>query len=170
MGNIKESLLNGMQGIAFGLVEGIIFVLGLSLGISALNSSPLMVFVIALTGGIADAFANSVGFFVSEEVESEQGIAKHSKKEVFTAALLVFIATILFIFITITPYLFVSIGSARIASMAIGLLLLFGFGAYHATQSKESRLFEGLKFAFYGLLASIICYFIGSQLPGLFLA
>jgi hypothetical protein len=164
-----EKLFKGMQGIAFGLIEGIIFILGLSLGISALQTNPLIVFVIGLTGGIADAFANATGFLVSEEVESEQKIANHTKKEVFFAAAFVFLFTIIAVVLTLVPYLFFGINEAMTASMIIGLGLLFIFGAFHATQSKENMFIEGIKFAFYGFIASIICFAIGSMLPGLIL-
>jgi len=164
-----ERISKGMQGIAFGLIEGIIMILGLSLGVSGLSNSALFVFVVGFTGAIADAFANFSGLWVSEEIESEHKISSHSKEEILFAAVLAFFSTLVSAVIPIIPYLFLDIPSARIYSVIIGLILLFAFGVFHATKSHENGLIEGTKFALLGLFTSIICFYIGSVLPGLIL-
>lgn len=157
-----------MQGVAFGVIDGIIMTLGITLGVSALNASKILILVAALSAGIADGLANSAGFFVSEEVESEHKIVKHLKKEILLSSLLCGPATFAAVMFPIAPYLFLSVSIARLVSIAVSLSLLFIFGVYHAKISRENPIWEGLKFAAIGAFAGAICFGIGKVIPLLF--
>jgi len=165
---IKKKIKRSMQGVAFGIIEGIIMIFGLTLGISALNVSKVLILITGLTAGIADGLANSAGFFVSEEVEAEHKIVKHSKKQILFSSSLCGLATFLAVMFPILPYLFLSIGVARLISIVVSLSLLFMFGIYHAKISKENPVREGLKFATIGAVAGAICFGIGKVIPLLF--
>jgi len=45
-----------------------------------------MILVSGLSIAIAGGLANSGGFFISEEVESEHGISKYTKKEIYCSS------------------------------------------------------------------------------------
>jgi len=165
---IRKKVKRSMQGLAFGIIEGIIMIFGITLGISALDASKILILVAGLTAGIADAFANSAGFFVSEEVEAEHKIGSHSKKEILFSTLLCGLATFIAAIFPALPYLFLSIGAGRLVSIVVSLSLLFMFGVYHAKISGENPIREGLKFAIIGAVAGVICFGIGKAVPLLF--
>jgi len=151
----------GIQGAVFGIVDGIIAILGTTFAISALSQNPTLILASGLAVGISNGIANSAGFFLSEEVETEHGIANHTKREIFQAACFCFVASILVVFVSLSPYFFVGFSTARILSLLIGLAILFSLGAYHATISRESKIKEGLKFLLIGFIAALLCFGLG---------
>ena len=161
MSGLLTELRDTMHGAAFGLVDGVITVLGLTLGISALNPDRIVILVAGLSVGIADGIANSVGFFVSEEVETEQRISSHTKKAIYYSSAPCFGATLIAVLLPMIPYIFTSITMARISSIVIGLSLLFVFGMIHARFSHESPVKEGLKLVAIGAITVAICFGVG---------
>jgi len=151
----------GVQGAVFGIVDGIIAMLGTTFAISALNQNPTLILISGLAVGLSNGIANAAGFFLSEEVETEHGIADHSKREIFRAAIFCFIAGILVVLASLSPYFFISFSAARIISLIVGLVILFSLGVYHATISRESKIKEGLKFMLIGFVAALICFGLG---------
>ncbi len=151
----------GVQGAVFGIVDGIIAMLGTTFAISALSQDTILILISGLAVGISNGIANAAGFFLSEEVETEHGIANHSKREIFQAALFCFASSILVVFASLSPYFFVNFFTARVLSLLIGLVILFSLGVYHATISRESKIKEGLKFMLIGFVAALICFGLG---------
>lgn len=151
----------GIQGAAFGIVDGIIAMLGTTFAISVFSENPLLVLVTGIAVGFSNGIANAAGFFISEEVESQHGISGHTPKEIYKAALFCFVGSVGVVILALFPYLFFSFGLARILSLLIGALILFLLGVYHATISKESRIGEGLKFFFISVIAALLCYGLG---------
>ena len=136
----------GIQGTAFGIVDGIIAMLGTTFAISVFSEKPLLVLVTGIAVGLSNGIANAAGFFISEEIEAQHGIAEHTKKEIYQAALACFIGSVAAVILALLPYFFFSFNLARISSLVIGALILFFLGIYHATISNESKVGEGLKF------------------------
>jgi hypothetical protein len=63
-----------IEAISFGLTDGIICFLGIIVGVAAATRNPTLVIVATISGGIADALGNSVGFFVSQSTERAKKI------------------------------------------------------------------------------------------------
>jgi hypothetical protein len=63
----EESYL--LEGIAFGLADGLIMCLGLIIGVAEATSSTNLVIITGIIGGFANAFGNSIGFFMSQSAE-----------------------------------------------------------------------------------------------------
>ena len=69
----------GMEGVAFGLTDGIICFLGIIIGVAEATQNVRLVVIAGIVSGIADALGNSIGFFVSQS--TERGVQIHHKKE-----------------------------------------------------------------------------------------
>lgn len=59
----------GLEGASFGLADGIICFLGIILGVAEATKDVKLVIISGIVGGIADAFGNSFGFFISQRTE-----------------------------------------------------------------------------------------------------
>ncbi|MCW4019635.1 MAG: VIT1/CCC1 transporter family protein, partial [Candidatus Bathyarchaeota archaeon] len=59
----------GVEGLAFGLADGIICFLGIIIGVAEATQDVRMVMISGIVGGIADALGNSFGFFISQSTE-----------------------------------------------------------------------------------------------------
>ena len=55
-----------LEGIAFGLADGLIMCLGLIIGVAEVTSNTRLVIITGIIGGFANAFGNSIGFFMSQ--------------------------------------------------------------------------------------------------------
>jgi uncharacterized membrane protein len=99
--------MKGFQGLVFGIVDGLIAVIGTTFAISALEQKSFYILISGLAVALSNGIANSVGFYLSEEVESEQKIANHTRKEIFKAGFLCFFRSHFFLFfITFTIFVF----------------------------------------------------------------
>jgi len=166
------------QGAAFGMMDGVILIVGLLIGVSEATANSKMVIVSGLVGGIANAFGNSIGFYTSESAERGEQIRfhkergqkledgyVHSHEEVLASSALSFFATILALIFPIAPFFFIAdIGTAMIACVAISGIMLFALGAYIAKLNEECWWKSGLKYALLGFAGAAIAYFIGDFL------
>jgi len=166
-----------MEGIAFGLADGIICFLGLTIGVAEATSDPTLVIISGIIGGIANAFGNSIGFFISQSTErgvqihetKEHGVKTriHSKKEVFMSGILTFLATILALAVMISPFLFFNISTAIVVTFSFGMILAFILGSYVGKLSRENPYKTGLKYVVLGIIGAVISFLIGDFLKHL---
>lgn len=164
----------GVEGLAFGLADGIICFLGIIIGVAEATQDVRMVMISGIVGGIADALGNSFGFFISQSTErgvqihevEEHGenVRIHSTREVWMSAALSFMATIVALVILLVPFAFFSGLSATISTFLIGTVAMFVLGRYVGKMSGESPLKTGLKFAALGIAGGTIAYLIGDTL------
>ncbi|PIO06226.1 hypothetical protein COT29_02045 [Candidatus Micrarchaeota archaeon CG08_land_8_20_14_0_20_59_11] len=163
------------QGAAFGMMDGIILIVGLLIGVSEATASHKIVIVSGLVGGIANAFGNSIGFYTSESAERGEQIKfhkargkkiedgyVHTHEEMLASSALSFIATIIALIFPIAPFFFFAdIGTAMIACVAVSAVMLFCLGTYIAKLNDECWWKSGLKYALLGFAGAVIAYFIG---------
>lgn len=173
--HVKE-VLPGFQGIAFGLMDGLITMLGIIMGISTATQSSKMVIIAGIVGGVANGFANSIGLYASELAERGQQIQDkkrgfethvHTMSEIVIASVLAFIACIFALVIPITPFFFINISSSIALAFALSLTLLFLLGYEVGRISDEDGVQSGTKYAFAGLFGAVVCFFIGEVLRGM---
>jgi VIT1/CCC1 family predicted Fe2+/Mn2+ transporter len=147
---------DGFQGISFGIMDGIITVLGVMMGLSATSNSRI-VFIGILAAGIADAFANAAGFYASEETENI-----HSKKEVWNATILCFIATLMVMVVLVLPLLFFDISYAIVVSEILGIVMLVFLGYFVSNVARKGSAWRTiLEYVVIGLAVSFVCYILG---------
>lgn len=104
-----------LEGIAFGMTDGVICFLGIIIGITKATQDLIMVLIANIVGGAADALRNSFGFLISQlterfvQLHSKENLGKdvrvHSKREVWMSEVLSCIPIIFALLVLITPFL-----------------------------------------------------------------
>jgi len=159
-----------LEGIAFGLADGLIMCLGLIIGVAeAFPSDTQLVIITGIIGGFANAFGNSIGFFMSQSAERALQIQTtnhgattriHSKKEIFTNSLLSFVSTILATLALLSPFTCFRMSDAEIITFIIGIIMAFILGSYVGKISHENFYKTGLKYALLAILGAVISHYI----------
>lgn len=164
-------LIEGFQGAAFGLTDGVICIIGLIIGVAVATSNINLILIAAIAGGLADALGNAIGFYLSELTErgsqiharDEHGITTvvHSLREVFLSGALSFLATAFVLFVLLAPFFFLDINSSVICSFGIAAVILFSLGAYVGKLSNESPMRKGMVYLVLGILGAAFSYLVG---------
>jgi predicted membrane protein (TIGR00267 family) len=159
-----------LEGIAFGLADGLIMCLGLIIGVAEATSKAQLVIVTGIIGGFANAFGNSIGFFMSQSAEralqihetTDHGatIRIHSKTEVFRNSLFAFVSTIAATLVLLSPFTCLSMNYATILTFIMGTTMAFILGSYVGKTSHENFYKTGLKYALLAILGAIISHYI----------
>jgi len=150
-----------LEGIAFGLADGLIMCLGLIIGVAEVTSDTRFVIITGIIGGFANAFGNSIGFFMSQSAEraiqiqtAEHGAITriHSKREIFTNTLFAFASTIVATLVLLFPFTCFCMSHAAIITFIIGTIMAFTLGSYVGKISRENPYKTGLKYALLAVL------------------
>ena len=159
-----------LEGVAFGLADGLIMCLGLIIGVAEATSSTQLVIITGIIGGFANAFGNSIGFFMSQSAERALQIHEttnhgaktriHSKREIFTNSIFSFSSAIAAVLILLSPFTFLSMNHAAILTFIIGTTMAFILGSYVGKISHENLYKTGIKYALLAILGAIISHFI----------
>lgn len=166
-------IIPGFQGIAFGLMDGLVMTVGMIMGVARATGNPKMVVLTGVIGGIADGFANAIGFYASEQAERGQQIQHvkggkktmvHTRQEILMVSVLCYLATLVALVIPTLPFLFFPLGEAMIVSFILATIALFVLGHEVGRVSDENPLWTGLKYPLIGLVGAIICILIGDLL------
>jgi len=156
-----------LEGIAFGLADGLIMCLGLIIGVAEATSDTRLVIITGVIGGFANAFGNSIGFFMSQSAEralqiqtTEHGSTTriHSKREIFTNSLFSFASTIVATLVLLFPFTCFSMSHAAITTFIIGTTMAFILGSYVGKISRENPYKTGLKYALLAVLGALISH------------
>ena len=144
--------------------------LGLIIGVAEITSDTRFVIITGVIGGVANAFGNSIGFFMSQSAEralqihetTEHGKSRriHSKKEVFTNSVISFASTIAVVGILLSPFMFLPMNEAIILTFLIGSLMAFILGGYTGRLCHENAYKEDLKYAALAVVGAITSHFI----------
>lgn len=159
-----------LEGIAFGLADGLIMCLGLIIGVAEATSSTELVIITGIIGGFANAFGNSIGFFMSQSAEraiqihetTEHGAITriHSKKEIFTNTLFAFASTIVATLVLLSPFTCFCMSHAAIVTFIVGTIMAFTLGSYVGKISHENPYKTGLKYALLAILGALISHLL----------
>lgn len=159
-----------LEGIAFGLADGLIMCLGLIIGVAEATSQTRLVMITGIIGGFANAFGNSIGFFMSQSAERALQIHEtkdhgattriHSQKEVFINSVFAFVSTIAATLVLLSPFVFLLMNQATILTFIIGTTTAFILGSYIGRTSHESPYKTGLKYALLAILGAVVAHYI----------
>jgi VIT1/CCC1 family predicted Fe2+/Mn2+ transporter len=144
------------QSIAFGTMDGVVNVMGVAAGIDVATSSKLAVIAGILAAGLANALANSSGFYVEEETAGF-----YPEKEIERNTAVAFLCSFGSALVISIPIFLLGLGWGVLIGAAIGILLLFLIGYFFAHKEKGQSIKIGLKYVVIGLGAMAICYLIG---------
>jgi VIT1/CCC1 family predicted Fe2+/Mn2+ transporter len=137
--------------VAFGVMDGIVTLLGVLIAMFAVNADQQTVLVAAIATAIADSTANAAGYHVSEEAGSKKKHGAAIRSSIFC-----FVATFIAIMIPTIPVIFFSFPFSFYFATAIGLIILFALGTYIESWK------VGLEYLLIGAAAGIFCYIVGS--------
>ncbi|MFX0052070.1 MAG: VIT1/CCC1 transporter family protein [Candidatus Hodarchaeota archaeon] len=168
-----------LEGFAFGMTDGIICFIGIIIGVAQATRDPTIVIIAGIVGGIADAFGNSIGFFISQITEQNiqlnqketlgREIHVHTRKEIIYSGLFSFLATIIALILLIGPYFVISdFDVAMLLTFVLGIFALFFLGNYVAKIGKKNSLRMGLFYVVIGITGAILSFVIGSFLNQVF--
>ena len=167
-----------LEGIAFGLADGLIMCLGLIIGVAEATSQTQLVFITGIIGGFANAFGNSIGFFMSQSAERALQIHEatdhgantriHSKREVLTNSVLAFVSTVAASLLLLSPFTCLSMEYAVIGTFVIGIAMAFILGSYIGKTSQESPCKTGIKYALLAITGAVVSHFIADFIGQIF--
>ena len=168
-GNASEESYR-LEGIAFGLADGLIMCLGLIIGIAEATSQTHLVIVTGVIGGFANAFGNSIGFFMSQSAERALQIREttdhggstrvHSKREVLTNSIFAFTATVSATLFLLSPFVFLAMVQAVALTFVIGIVTAFMLGSYIGKTSHENPFKTGMQYALLAILGAVISHYV----------
>jgi hypothetical protein len=125
--------LAGSQGMTFGVMDGVITVLGVLAGLFVLGDKGVVIAGM-LIAGMADSLANAVGIHVSQETEGA-----HSRKDIMMSTIMAFLSTFIVTLILVFPHGFFSLYQGTLVSIFLGLLLILGVGYFVAKRLEKDR-------------------------------
>lgn len=155
--------LSYLKGLSFGLTSGIITTLGMMVGLHSGTHSRLAVIGGVLTIAIADAFSDALGIHISEESENV-----HTTKEIWESTLATFAAKFVFALTFLIPIFLLPLGSAILAGIGWGMLVL-GMISYWMAKDQKGSVFGVMgEHLFIALLVIFITHFVGEWINAYF--
>ena len=127
-----------ISSVSFGMTSGVITALGMIVGLNEATSSRLAVFAGIVVMAIADGLADAAGFHLAEESEVENGIPRHTSKEIWMTTVYTFLAVCGFILTFSIPVLMFQLNTAIIIDIVWGFVLLIVLNYYIARFKKEN--------------------------------
>jgi len=163
-----------LEGVAFGLADGLIMSLGLIIGVAEATTDSRFVVIAGVIGGFANAFGNSIGFYMAQSAErglqihevTEHGVTTsvHSKEEIYVNSFLAFLCSLAVSVALLSPFTFLNVATAVVVAFTLGVLVAFSLGSYVGKISKENSLSCGLKYAVVAFLGAIISHLVADLL------
>lgn len=146
-----------LSAIAFGMMDGVINVLGIMLGVYAATNSALPVIAAVIASGVANGIANAAGLHISKEVD---GVRGHGK--IFWVMVYGFLATLITGLVQILPLFLLPLDTGVYVGAFIGLSMLAIFGYINERDIKVS-----FEYTFMGLMGGVIAYSLGTLINSL---
>ena len=108
----------GLQGATFGIMEGLVMVMGMLFGLGFSGVEKSVIILVILLTAFADGVANTSAFYVSEETETF-----HKRGEILKAALFTFVGTIIAFSIPLIPIILLPIFEAIIFGTIVAAII-----------------------------------------------
>ena len=181
MVDVAAWLEHYFQGIAFGLMDGLIVLLGLLIGLSEATGEARIVIIGGIIGGIANSFGNAIGFYTSESAERGQQLnfykekkARashqfiHSHADILFSALAAFFSTLAALVLPIAPFFALpSLGQAMVLSACIAIIMLAALGYFIGKMSEGNGWTSSVKYVALGFVGAGLGFFVGDVLKHL---
>ena len=159
-----------LEGVAFGLADGLIMCLGLVIGVAEATSNTQLVLITGIIGGFANAFGNAIGFYMSQSAEralqihetTDHGVTTriHSTKEILLNSVVAFASTVIAVLVLLAPFPFLSMGTAVVLTFIIGTIMAFILGGYIGRVSHGNIYVTGVKYAILAIVGAVISHII----------
>ena len=166
-----------LEGVAFGLADGLIMSLGLIIGVAEATADSRFVIIAGVVGGFANAFGNSIGFYMSQSAErglqihettEHKVITKvHSKREIYLNSSLAFLCSVAISIMLLSPFILLNMTTAIILAFVLGTSVAFSLGSYVGKISNENIWYSGVKYSAIAFLVAIISHLIADLITAL---
>jgi len=162
----KSSTGSLLKDIILGGQDGIVNVLGLTLGVAAATADPRVVLIAGLAGGCAESISMAAVAFTSTQAEDDFARAHHktSSDTPGSAAFVVGFSSLVGSLLPLIPFVFWSPVLASIIAIIICGLVLFGTGFVKGQLTDSHTWRSGIEFLLIGLLSALAGYAIGHWL------
>ncbi len=162
---VGNGWVEGFHGLTFGLVDGIVTMLGVVIGVAQATGDKRVVIVSGVVAGVANAFGNSIGFYGSELAERGEhmveGREPSSMTEVRRSSLLSLLMSLGATAVLTVPFLTFSQNVAMLVALALGGALLFSLGSIVGRLWRRHPLRYGLTYLGLGIAGAGLSYFVG---------
>lgn len=152
-----------LRDIILGGQDGLVNVLGLSLGLFAAHGSSRVIIVAGLAAGFSEAVSMGAVAYTSASADATRlATEKNSAFEV--SAVVVGLSALVCAVIPIVPFLFVPtvpLGTAVIGAIIFSMIILFAFGVSRARLFGGSQWRSGLQILFIGTVSAFAGFLIG---------
>jgi predicted membrane protein (TIGR00267 family) len=142
-------------------------------GASVATWNSNLILIVGLTGGLADAFGNSIGFYLSELSERGSQIHErnhggnfsvHSLHEILMSGVLSFAATIVVMILLLIPFLFLDIFTSLITASVEAVVVMSMLGFYVGKICDESPVKMALRYVTLAVMGAAFSYVVGELL------
>jgi len=153
---------SGAEGLSFGIMDGLVNVLGILMGLGAMGDKNIVIIGI-LVASLANSFGNAAGMHVALE------IAKRPRKTVLKSTVGAFFSTFTASTTLVLPLAFFDLSRALAFSfvLGIGFLTFLGFLAPIENGHKRWRIVA--EYIGIGITVSILSYLLGRTAKGFLL-
>lgn len=148
----KIKKIPGIHGVMFGMMDGVINVIGIVLGLSTIGDQRILILG-ALAGALANSMANAAGVHVGTETSKA-----FAKKDVMISTLYAFLSTFTVAALVIIPHFLLAAQSAVIGSVVVSVLILGSMGIFVARYRNRNPVRIALEYISIGLLIGLITY------------
>ncbi|MDO8556599.1 MAG: VIT1/CCC1 transporter family protein [Nanoarchaeota archaeon] len=155
-----------LKDIILGGQDGIVNVLGLTLGVAAATNDPRVVLIAGLAGGCAESISMAAVAFTSTQAERDFARTHHklAADTPGAAALIVGGSSLVGSLLPLIPFLLWSPMLASVIAIIICGVVLFGTGFVKGLLTDGHSWRSGLEFLLIGLLSAFAGYIIGHWL------
>ncbi len=148
-----------LRDVILGGQDGLVNVLGLTLGLFTAHASIKVIIVAGLAAGFSEAI--SMGAVAYTSARADREIEQKSVRELIFSSFVVTLSALIGSFLPILPFLFFSITTSVIIAILIGAAVLYMLGAYNASLRKAHKLRGGLEMVLIGLVSAFAGFAIG---------
>ena len=157
---MRESILTGTS---FGLTSGVITTLGLIVGLHAGTHSRLAVVGGIITIAIADAMSDALGIHIAEETRDGR-TARH----IWGATIATLVSKFFMAATFLVPFFLLPLGTAVVACVAWGMLVVVVISERLASWRGEGRLKTIAEHLLISVVVVVVTHFVGVWVAGRF--
>lgn len=144
----KKTKIEGS--VAFGIMDGMITLLGVLLAMFAVGATKQTIIVAAIATAIADSTANAAGYHASEEAANNKGHSAAMRSSAFC-----FAATFIAMMIPMVPVFLLQSPISIYVAAVVSAVILFLLGV--VVKNWE----VGMEYLAIGVVSGFICFLVG---------
>jgi VIT1/CCC1 family predicted Fe2+/Mn2+ transporter len=149
-----------LRDIILGGQDGLVNVLGISLGLFAAHATVRVILIAGLAAGFSEAISMGAVAFTSARADKEIVHQKTTGALVFSSCI-VFISALIGSLAPLIPFLFFSAVYSIVIAVFISAIILFALGATNAQEMRTNKIRGGLEILLIGLISAFAGFLIG---------